>query len=214
MLPTPKWPLAGGIKLGPQKAVGVFLTAFAFLVCFNTAVVSEHRHLLFFTVPLTGILLCTAIFENALMKGIQVVLIAATGAISSFMTDGSPYIGMTVLAVAIVHAFTFGFFDTFPRAKAFAIGISLFVLFYASTPNEVKLFSATLRLMMCTAIFGVFFFSVKTLVEKARRLDEIEKHELEQKIATSEALLQETVQAGMVLVNEIKSKDAQDGCKE
>jgi hypothetical protein len=159
-----------------------------------------------FVVPL-GL---SAVFESRVLKWAQVGIIFATGVLISVLSQETLAIGFVLMAFAQMFAYTYGFFSGNVAIKVGIVSVVYAVLFVISLQNVA---SAIMWTMMSITIHGGIWINVRHLVERARKADELEKMHLEQDLMKSQALLEEAVSAGVVLVEEIKHKEADDGRK-
>lgn len=195
--------------MSAQRITGVWLFLFTVCVVLNHALQSELSwfDVLYavFGVPL-GL---SAILESKALKVIQVAIIFVTGVILVIMTEEGRPVGFVIMAFAQMYAYTYGFLATKIGVKVAGILAVYFVLFLMSLQNVA---SAIMWVLMCLTIHGGIWINVRHLVERSRKADELERIHLEQDLATSQKLLKETVDAGMVLVSEIREEGRRDGC--
>lgn len=121
------------------------------------------------------------------------------------LTHESAYIGLVILSVAFLQAYTYGFFKTKGPLKMILWGISYLCLFIFTSSNDF--IEALLWLLICIATQAMFYINAMDLIEKAKRADELEKLFLKES-------LKDSLEAGLVLSNEIKTKGTENGCQE
>lgn len=161
-----------------------------------------------FLIPLAA----SFFWESKALKLFQVGVILLSGIIMLLPRDEtSRTVGMVIMSFSMMFAYTYGFLATRPVVKLLVFGAVYIGLFVSSLEN---IGNGTMWVFMAFTIPGAIWVCSRELIEKARRLDELEKSHLKQDLIASETLLRETVDAGMVLVKEIKGKDAKDGCEE
>lgn len=193
-----------------QRQTGLFLSIFTSAVVFNHwahGELTSYDIVYGIIIPLLGF---TAIFESTASKLIQVFIMALVGALMVYAGGDSIYLGVVIMAVTALRAFTYGFLISRAMAKIVSMGSVFSMIIIVSTGFD--LLRAAVWVMMGGAILWHIWTDLSILVEKAKQADEADKRRLEQKLETSEALLEETVKAGMVLVDEIKSKEIGNGC--
>lgn len=189
----------------------------AWLSFFNSCVVINHvlqSTLTYFDVIYIIFLIpliLSAIFESRYLKIFQVAIILLSGSVIAAIDQPSQPAGFVIMAFAPMFANTYGLLEKHFFIKMVGLGAVYLVIFILSLSNPV---SALMWLMMCITINAGIWVNVSHLIEKARKADEIVNRNLQQKIATNEAILEEAVTAAMVLVKEIKSKEAEHECKE
>jgi len=157
-------------------------------------------------------LVASSFVEAKVFKVFQVSIILLTGVLMLVQEDvSSRPVGMVIMAFSQMFAYTYGFLSKHQTTKLLVFGsiyLTLFVLSIGNIGNSI------MWVFMCFTIHGGIWLCARELIEKARRLDELERQALKQTILVNETLLRETVDAGMVLVQEIKSKESKDGCEE
>ncbi len=194
-----------------QRMTGAWLSFFTSCVVVNHFLQSQVS---WFDIVYAGFLaplVASAFIESKALKIFQVAVIFIAGAVIVSMDQPSQPAGFVIMAFAPMYSYTYGLLSKHIWIKSAAFLLAYAILFLFSLKNPL---TAAMWLMMCFTIHAGIWVNVRHLVDKARRADEIVKRNLEQDLVTSEALLEETVKAGMVLVNELKSKDAENGCKE
>lgn len=195
-----------------QRQTGLIITIFTSAVVLNHLVHGELSAYDLIYSALIPFLAMTAIFESVASKLFHVVILASVGALMVYVGGDSIYLGVVIMAVTYLRAFTYGFLNTWARTKVVTMSaIFGLIIFFSTGFDPVR---TALWMMMGSVILWFFWSDLRVLVAKARVADEAEKKNLEQRLVNSEALLEETVEAGMVLVKEIKSKDAEHECKE
>ena len=193
-----------------QRITGTWLFIFTVCVVLNHVLQSSLSWFdavySVFGVPL-GL---SAIFESRALKVAQVAIIFATGALISILSQETMPIGFVLMAFAQMYAYTYGFLATNLLVKMVVFSAVYGVVFAVSLQNGA---SALMWVLMSVTIHGAIWINVRHLVERARKADELERIQLEHDLVTSQTLLEEAVSAGVVLVEEIKHKEADDGRK-
>lgn len=190
----------------------------AWLAVFTVCVVANHllqgQLSLFdavygvFVIPLAA----SSFWEGRALKLFQVGVIFLAGILMVSLPDySSRGVGMVIMAFAQMYAYTYGFLANHGRAKLAASAAVYLGIF---TLTQENLSTGIMWLLLCFTVHGGIWVCARELIEKARRLDELEKQHLKQTLVASETLLRATIQDGMVLVKEIKCEDDADGCEE
>lgn len=200
--------------MSTQRLIGTVLSLFTTAVVLAHAVrgmLSEYD--LFYAVILIG-LVASAVVESKALKGFQVLILFLTGLVIVGSGDEGKYIGLVMMTFAYMQAYTYGAFHKHGRIKTvlWVVGFYAILIFVPGTFTSGDLIRGLLWLAMCMAVQFLLWVNARDLIEKARKLDELERVILEQRLIASESILKETVDAGMVLVREIKSKE--NGCEE
>lgn len=190
---------------------GAWLSFFTSCVVFNHVIQSSVTFFDLICVVAFAPLLISSFVESNLLKWFQVAVILISGSAIVAIDPPSQPAGFVIMAFAPMFTNTYGLLEKHLTIKLTILAAVYLALFAISLQNPV---SAIMWLMMCITINAGIWVNVSHLIEKARRLDEIAMRTLEQNLVTNEALLEETVKAGMVLVKEIKSKDVHHGCEE
>ncbi len=189
-----------------QRTVGAWLSVFTSCVIVNHWIqgqLSEFDWLyLGFLLPLV----MSAFFDAQVMKLFQVVVILLAGGVMVLTDDYSRPFGFIIMAFSMLFSFTYGFLATKTRTKLAAFGAVYLVLF---TVGLGKVGSSVMWVFM-----GGLWLNFKHLIEKARKAEELERMAMKQELLASETLLRQTVDAGMVLIQEIKSKEHPNGTQE
>lgn len=193
-----------------QRQTGLFLTLFTSAVVFNHWVHAELTIYDAIYAIMIAPLAITGFLESAWCKGIQVLVIAWVGIMMVYAGEESIYLGVVIMVAACLFSYTYGFLETWPRVKMSALaGVFVVTVLIATDLDPLR---AGTWIMMGVGVLWVFWLNAKHLIEKDRKASEIIQMDLKRRAAMSEALLEETVKAGMVLVEEIKNKDAENGC--
>ena len=200
---------ANGDDMTTQRQAGIFLSVFSAVVVINHWVHSElSMYDLVYSI-LASPLILTIIFESIAYKWFQVFIISFVGVLMVYAGGDSIYLGVVIMAMAYLFAYTYGFLETYARAKSLVmVAVFTVTVFLATGLDPLRTLT---WMMMCAVVLWAFWINAKHLVGKAKKAEELAKKSLEQSLAMSEALLEETVKAGMVLVDEIKSKDGGNG---
>lgn len=193
-----------------QRMTGAWLSPFTSCVVLNHYI--QNQLSIFdvvygaFLIPLV----LSAFIESRPLKIFQVVILLVAGAFIVSMDPPSRAIGFVIMFFAPMYAHTYGFMDKHLPAKIAGF-VSVYIILFAFSLTDIL--GAIMWLWMCITIHGAYWLNVQDSIRKNRRADEIIKRNLEQELGTTEALLKETVSAGMILVDEIKSKEEKHGCE-
>lgn len=148
--------------------------------------------------------------ESAWLKVVQVAIVTWVGVMMVYAGEESIYLGVVIMVASALLSYTYGFLETWARVKASAFsGVFIITVFMAT---DFDILRALTWIMMGLGVLLFFWSIAKEGMEKVKKAGEIIQMELKRRAEKSEALLEETVKAGMVLVDEIKSKDVEHGC--
>lgn len=159
-----------------------------------------------FLVPLGA----SAVIESKAMKVLQVSVILLTGSIMVVLGEPNTALGFVIMAAAPLYSNTYGFLVRHTKIKIAALTLLYLGILFISFQNWL---TSAMWIMMCITINGGVWINVRHMIERARKADELEKRQLEQDLKNSQNLLHKAVSAGVVLVEEIKHKEAEHGCE-
>lgn len=146
-----------------------------------------------FCVGVLAVFLASIIWENVGLKLFQVSTLFLIGAVLQFHGESSAYFGLGIIAITCYHCFGYGFLDTRPVIKGVFGGVVLVTLLsltpYGSIRTTIMRSAAATTMVLMAWIPGW---------ERERVI---------------KALLKKTINAGVVLVEEIKNKESADECE-
>lgn len=187
-----------------QRITGAWIAFFTGCVVLNHAILGQ----LSIFDAIYGVvcvpLVASVFVDRQWARMAQVVAILSTGALMVVVSDYSRPFGFLIMAGGQLYVYRYGFLSRHLLFKVIAMAVAYLVLFLATSSNPGN---AILWFFMAITCQGGVWLPVWDLIKENRK-------ELEKTIATKEALLEETVEAGMILVNEIKNKEANCDCKE
>lgn len=188
--------------MNTQRITGIWILVFTGCVVLNHAFQGQ----LSFFDAIYGImcipLVASVFVDRQWARLAQVVAIIGTGAIMIVVSDYSRPFGFLIMVVGQLYVYRYGFLKRHSLAKVVVLSVVYAGLFFATLSNFGN---AVLWLFMAITCQGGVWLPVWDMIKENRK-------DLEQTLAKKEALLGETVEAGMVLVNEIKSKENKNGC--
>ena len=182
-----------------QRYIGGILGGFSAIVLFSWLLEGRFEGFVVYLAVITAVLIMTALVDHWIASLLQVVMIACAGAITVFF--GSTQITIIIFSCSYILAYTYGFLDKFFWSKTIIYVIPIFSIY---TIGGQSWRNSILLICFCLALTWVQYLVVKHFVEKAKAFDALELKILQKEIVEKKHLLEVTVQAGMILVKEIK----------
>lgn len=182
-----------------QRYIGGILGGFSAIVLFSWLLEGRFEGFVVYLAIITAVLIATALVDHWIASLLQVVMIACAGAITVFY--GSTQITIIIFSCSYVLAYTYGFLDKLFWTKTIVYVISIFSIY---TIGGQSWRNSILLICFCLALTWVQYLVVKHFVDKAKAFDALELKVLQKEIIEKKHLLEVTVQAGMILVKEIK----------
>jgi hypothetical protein len=183
-----------------QRYIGGILGGFSAIVLFSWLLEGKFEGFVVYLAIITAVLIATALVDDWFMALLQIAMIAMAGVITVLF--GSTQITIIIFSCSYILAYTYGFLDRAFWTKTIIYVISIFSIY---TIGGQTWRNSILLICFCLALTWVQYLVVKHFVDKAKAFDALEMKVLQKEIIEKKHLLEVTVQAGMILVKEIKA---------